>query len=251
MSELEHPLKGTRVRVLAVSGLEEKKIAPDEPAATVILLRDAGDGVETLMLKRNSKLNFAGGLWVFPGGRVDEEDKAGLANDDDCGAARVCAAREAQEEAALAVQSSLLIPFSHWTPPDQSPRRFLTWFFLAAAPKGKVTVDQGEIHDHRWVTPADALRRIRENDIQVLPPTLVTLSEIDGFASTADTLAHFKTAATEFYRTRIGLGPLGATALWHGDAGYEDNDPSLEGPLHRVVMAEGQWRYERDEATRP
>lgn len=217
----------------------------------MILLRDGGDGVETLMLKRNSKLNFAGGLWVFPGGRVDEEDKAGLASDDDCAAARVCAAREAREEAALKVESSRLLPFSHWTPPDQSPRRFLTWFFVAAAPEGNVEIDQGEIHDHRWVTPAEGLRRIRDNDIQVLPPTLVTLSEIDGFASTAEMLAHFKDVKPEFYRTRIGLGPLGATALWHGDAGYADTDPAVAGPRHRVVMADGQWLYERDAETRP
>ena len=44
------------------------------PAATVILLRDGEDGLETLMLRRNSKLAFAGGHWVFPGGRVDADD---------------------------------------------------------------------------------------------------------------------------------------------------------------------------------
>ena len=26
------------------------------------------------MLRRNSKLKFAGGMWVFPGGRIDEGD---------------------------------------------------------------------------------------------------------------------------------------------------------------------------------
>ena len=45
------------------------------PAATVILLRDGADGVETLVLLRNSKLAFAGGMWVFPGGRVDPGDR--------------------------------------------------------------------------------------------------------------------------------------------------------------------------------
>ena len=28
-------------------------------------------GLETLMLRRNSKLEFAGGMWVWPGGRID------------------------------------------------------------------------------------------------------------------------------------------------------------------------------------
>ena len=44
------------------------------PASTVILLRDAPDGLHTLLLRRNSALGFAGGNWVFPGGRVDPEE---------------------------------------------------------------------------------------------------------------------------------------------------------------------------------
>ena len=43
-------------------------------AATVILVRDGAEGLETLMLRRNSKLEFVGGMWVFPGGRLDPED---------------------------------------------------------------------------------------------------------------------------------------------------------------------------------
>ena len=43
------------------------------PAATVVLLRDGAQGMETLMLRKNSKIAFAG-MWVFPGGRIDVED---------------------------------------------------------------------------------------------------------------------------------------------------------------------------------
>ena len=43
-------------------------------AATVILVRDADSGIETLMLHRNSKIAFCG-MWVFPGGRVDDADR--------------------------------------------------------------------------------------------------------------------------------------------------------------------------------
>ena len=39
-------------------------------AATVVLLRDGAGGLETLLLRRNSRIAF-GGMWVFPGGRVD------------------------------------------------------------------------------------------------------------------------------------------------------------------------------------
>ncbi|OWY60791.1 hypothetical protein B7486_67260, partial [cyanobacterium TDX16] len=44
------------------------------PAATVVLVRDAdGGGVETLMLRKTRGISF-GGLWVFPGGRVEDAD---------------------------------------------------------------------------------------------------------------------------------------------------------------------------------
>ena len=44
------------------------------PAATVVVVRDgAGGEIEVLMVHRNSKHTF-GGMWVFPGGKVDPED---------------------------------------------------------------------------------------------------------------------------------------------------------------------------------
>jgi 8-oxo-dGTP pyrophosphatase MutT (NUDIX family) len=44
------------------------------PAATVLTLRDAPNGYEILMLRRNVRSEFMGGIFVFPGGAVDSED---------------------------------------------------------------------------------------------------------------------------------------------------------------------------------
>jgi 8-oxo-dGTP pyrophosphatase MutT (NUDIX family) len=44
-------------------------------AATVALLRDGRDGLEAYLQLRPLGMGFAGGLWVFPGGRVDEADR--------------------------------------------------------------------------------------------------------------------------------------------------------------------------------
>jgi len=49
---------------------------PLQPAATVMLLRDGDDGVEVFMLRRTLSAAFAGGQYVFPGGKVDGEDHA-------------------------------------------------------------------------------------------------------------------------------------------------------------------------------
>jgi 8-oxo-dGTP pyrophosphatase MutT (NUDIX family) len=45
-------------------------------AATVMLLRDAPEGVEVFMMRRTLKAAFVGGFYVFPGGAVDAADRA-------------------------------------------------------------------------------------------------------------------------------------------------------------------------------
>jgi 8-oxo-dGTP pyrophosphatase MutT (NUDIX family) len=48
---------------------------PVKPAATVLLVRDAdGGGVEVFMLRRTFNAAFASGMFVFPGGKVDDVD---------------------------------------------------------------------------------------------------------------------------------------------------------------------------------
>ena len=44
------------------------------PAATVLLVRDNNNKIEVFMLKRASRTNF-GGAWVFPGGKLDTNDR--------------------------------------------------------------------------------------------------------------------------------------------------------------------------------
>ena len=43
------------------------------PAATVLVLRDSKDEMEVLMVKRSKKPPF-GNLYVFPGGKIDNDD---------------------------------------------------------------------------------------------------------------------------------------------------------------------------------
>lgn len=77
------------------------------PAATVVIFRHASDGgpPQILMQVRNRNLAFAGGMAVFPGGRIDDSDRrlaerAGLADTDEA-AHRIAAIRETLEETGL------------------------------------------------------------------------------------------------------------------------------------------------------
>src|SRR5215510_3856119 len=102
------------------------------PAATACILRDTDDGLEVLMVRRATKLDFHGGAWVFPGGRIDEGDYRET-DDDLVSAARRAAARETLEEAGLAVEVDSMVHVSNWTTPEISPKRFATWFFAVGA----------------------------------------------------------------------------------------------------------------------
>jgi 8-oxo-dGTP pyrophosphatase MutT (NUDIX family) len=55
--------------------LEQNSAAPKppRPASTVAVVRDAGDGLEALLLQR-PRTGFAANAWVFPGGVVDDAD---------------------------------------------------------------------------------------------------------------------------------------------------------------------------------
>ena len=225
-----------------MSAPEDAAAVPPIPAATVVLVRDAPAGLETLMLHRNSKLAF-GGMWVFPGGRVDPEDGAGARDEQE--AARRAAVREAFEEAGLRCDPPSLVPFSHWVPPPIAPKRYATWFFIAPAPTGAVTVDGGEIHDSAWMRPSDALARRDEGEIELAPPTWMTLRQLADVADVAAAVAVARERAPTFYVTHMGRSTDGMVAMWAGDAGYESGDADAPGPRHRLHNGAGAWELER------
>jgi 8-oxo-dGTP pyrophosphatase MutT (NUDIX family) len=212
------------------------------PAATVVLVRDAPQGLETLMLRKNSKLAF-GGMWVFPGGRIDDADREGAG--DVVSAARRAAVREAAEEADLAVDEPTLAWISHWVPPGLAPKRYATWFFVAPAPEGTVTIDGGEIHDSAWMRPEDALARRDAGDIELAPPTWMTLHYLGEFATVAELLADASRREPRAYQTEVARCADGIAAVWAGDAAYGGTDPDAPGPRHRLWMLDSGWRLER------
>ncbi len=224
------------------------------PAASVILLRDAdpgsdASGVEVLLLRRTAKASFAADAWVFPGGRIDPEDGADPLSLE---TARTAAVRETVEEAGIAVPPDSLVPFSQWCPPPESPKRFLTWFFVARSPlAGRVAVDGGEITEHDWVRPSSAIAARDRGEVTLLPPTWVTLKVLE---SHVDVESVLKAAAADdppYFETHIAFiareddpAQQDVVALWDGDAGYDSRDPVSPGPRHRLRMGDAPWQYE-------
>lgn len=59
-----------------VRGILDGSVEPasPRPAVTVVLVRDGETGLEVLLLRRNPRLSFAAGRYVFPGGSVEPSD---------------------------------------------------------------------------------------------------------------------------------------------------------------------------------
>ena len=206
------------------------------PAATLILVRERDSGPpELLMVERAPDMVFAGGAWVFPGGRIDEADRAlaaSFAGDD--APARIAAIRETVEETAIAaglasspwagtvraLQDGLhagepfadlltecgleldldaLTPLARWVPRFHAKRRFDTLFYVARAPQGDWTprVVEGECTAAHWVSAPEALERDRAGAIQLIFPTRRTLERLAQHSSFDAILADARSHSIE------------------------------------------------------
>lgn len=150
-------------------------------------------------MERNRSAAFMGSAWVFPGGRVDPADAerpaVGSHDDDIPRAFRVAAARELEEEANVRLGGEhydigTLRPWAHWVTPEIEPRRYDTWFFVAALPDGAdARIDGNEATNGAWFRPHDAIARHDEGGLPLAPPTLRTLVELTPYTRVADALS--------------------------------------------------------------
>ena len=187
-------------------------------AASVILLRGAGDALEVLLVKRNPAARFMGGAWVFPGGAVDAGEASGDAPH------RAAAVRELEEEAAVPdVDPAALVPFSRWITPAEVKTRFDTHFFLAPVPEGAEPAPDGqETVDARWFTPQGALDAHGRGEILLVFPTIKHLEQLGGFATADELLDYARGREVVPVQPRVVVSGETARILLPGEPGYDD-----------------------------
>jgi 8-oxo-dGTP pyrophosphatase MutT (NUDIX family) len=171
--------------------------AEPRPAASVVLLRrgsqHADRTLQVLLLKRTESANFMPGVWVFPGGAVDEVDGA------DEEGFKACARRELAEEAGIELPvDEELVLFSRWITPEVISRRFDAWFFLALAPAHTPPKPDGvETTDAAWFEPQAALDAQAAADLVLAFPTIHQLRELVPFATSEQAIAAYRDREVE------------------------------------------------------
>jgi 8-oxo-dGTP pyrophosphatase MutT (NUDIX family) len=217
---------------------------PPIPGATVVPLRDGPQGLEVLLVERAAAIAY-GGMWAFPGGRVEDLDAHPDRPDDEIERARRTAVREAAEEVGLVFRHDDLVPLAHWTGGANQARRYAAWYFVAPAPAGAVVTDGYETMAHRWIAPAEAIACRDRGEIAVVAPTWVTLHTLAAARSVDEALSLAARREPVVYRSRTAVDGDRRIVLWDGDAGYPSGDPGLPGRRHRLVMSDAGWALER------
>ncbi|SIG86246.1 NUDIX hydrolase [Mycobacteroides abscessus subsp. abscessus] len=171
---------------------------PIRPAVSVIMVRDGDSGLEAFVQHRVTTMDFAAGVVVFPGGRVDPVDRQGAESievDDpdlhleawsDSTIAEAAdgwrvllatAVREVAEETGAVLDPALLRPWANWVTPLGQPKRFDTYFYVVsadAAPRHLTT----EAHRSEWLPVAAILASAEAGELELMRPTFVLLREL-------------------------------------------------------------------------
>jgi 8-oxo-dGTP pyrophosphatase MutT (NUDIX family) len=194
--------------------LNEGEVTEPRQAASIIVLRDAPEGPEVLLVQRNPSQRFMGGAWVFPGGAVHDDDADHAA----------AAVRELREEAGIALpEEAEVVSWSRWITPEEVKVRFDTWFFVAEAPPGaEASVDGGECVDARWLRPVSALEAHARDELMLVFPTIKHLEALAQAESVADALHKARTREVVPVQPKVLIRDQKPVLLLPGEPGYDE-----------------------------
>lgn len=112
-----------------------------------------------------------------------EADRAALV-------ARELAFADFLDRRGLVLRSDLLGAWARWITPEFEPRRYDTWFFVAALPVGQRASNASTEADRTvWIRPAEAAAGYDRGELLMMPPTIATLRALEGYGTSAEALA--------------------------------------------------------------
>ncbi|MFJ2771243.1 NUDIX hydrolase [Streptomyces sp. NPDC087300] len=90
----------------------------------------------------------------------------------------------------LVLRSDLLGAWARWITPEFEPRRYDTFFFVAALPAGQRTRNASTEADRTvWIRPPEAAARYDKGELLMMPPTISTLRALSPHPTPAAALA--------------------------------------------------------------
>jgi 8-oxo-dGTP pyrophosphatase MutT (NUDIX family) len=88
------------------------------------------------------------------------------------------------------LRADLLRPWARWITPDGQPRRYDTYFFVAALPEGTAPrVLTTEAFDGAWARPATLMAAVQDGSIGMMPPTRAMITDLGQARDVAALLA--------------------------------------------------------------
>lgn len=198
---------------------EELNLGPQtapRQAATVILLRGGGSALEVLLVQRSQQARFMAGVWVFPGGAVEQEELAQPESH------ALAARRELREEAGIELPAQAeLIELSRWITPAIVKVRFDTIFFLAELPEDqRAKVDGNECTAHRWCSPSQALQAYTAGEMPLVFPTIKHLEAIAPFASATELIERSRGRPIEAVQPKVIMDAGSPRVVLPDEPGY-------------------------------
>ena len=123
----------------------------------------------------------------------------------------------------LLLDAGALHVFSHWITPAGAPRRYDTWFFVAAAPDGHAYAhDDSETVASVWIRPGDALARAERGELELIFPTIRNLEQLARFSSARDLLDAVRDATEGVAPPRMVTDASGARVMLPIDPGFHE-----------------------------
>lgn len=183
-------------------------------AASVLMIREGAQGLEVFIQHRVSTMDFAAGMVVYPGGRVDAQDVAEAQSESiphalavehaelwkdssiwekdeqqavlDAGTLLAAARREIFEETGAQLDVTQLRPWANWITPPDNPKRFDTFFYVAQVQPGQEPKHQTtEADNSEWIRPAELFARFERGEVGLMRPTRTTLEDLAALGTVA------------------------------------------------------------------
>jgi hypothetical protein len=108
------------------------------------------------------------------------------------------------DQRGLVLRTDLLGVWSGWCTPVFEPRRFRTWFFVAALPVGQRTRDVStESSSVTWMSASAACDAVDVGELGMMPPTYLTCLEVAQHASPEAVLAAAPDRVVEMFTPAV------------------------------------------------